>query len=463
MMRTRITYKIFFAIFATVIFAVVLVSTAASVSFKQGFLGYLNDVAEDRIDLLLPNARQAYRVHGNWDFLRGQTRAWFDLLRSTSAPEARNENASTDTLTTSDLTGAFLRMGLMDAQHQWVAGYREINDAMHKYPINVDGVTVGWLVLASFQSVAGAGNERFQQDQFHSLLVASLIAVLLAGLIAYWLARVLLAPMKDVARATHQLAAGQYDTRVSVKSRDEISQLAADFNHLAQTLQRNERMRRNFMAEISHELRTPLTILRGEIDAMTEGIRQVTPIALSSLQAEVATLSQLVNDLYELSLSDAGALSYRFHPLDLRELLTLTAESYTARMAAQDIAISLHLPQRAVGVNGDSARLQQLFHNLMENTLRYTHSSGRLEITVKIVARWVSIEWQDSAPGVSDALLPHLFERFFRADTTARPGTRGAGLGLAICRNIVEAHGGSIEARHSAHGGLCVLISLPNV
>lgn len=462
-MKTSFTYKLFFAILITVVFAVVLVSTATRISFTHGFLGYVNDLAVEHMEMVRARAEQIYSEHGNWDFIRKDEHVWFYLLRSTAEQKAHEEHMPNSSIPASDLTGAFLRMGLIDAQHQWVAGYRNINDSMLKRPIQVNGQTVGWIVLASFQSVTGTGNERFQQDQNRTILLASLIAVVLAGLIAYWLARALLAPMKNVTHATHQLAAGHYETRVSVSSRDEIRQLASDFNHLARTLQRNEHVRRNFMAEISHELRTPLAILRGEIDAMSDGIREITPKALASLQAEVAMLSQLVDDLYDLSLSDAGALTYRFQQLDLCPILGLCIDSAQARLSSQEVRLRVHMPECAILINGDEARLQQLFHNLLENSLRYTHQGGSIEITARIAANHITIDWQDSDPGVSDALLPHLFERFFRGVNTSWPGNRGAGLGLAICRNIVEAHGGTVDAKHSPLGGLWIAITFPSL
>jgi len=276
-----------------------------------------------------------------------------------------------------------------------------------------------------------------------------------------WLARTLLAPVRRVAEATHQLAAGRYETRVNVASHDEVGQLAADFNHLAQTLQRNESVRRDFMADVSHELRTPLAVLRGELEAIEDGVRAATPEALHSLQGEVATLSQLVDDLYELSLSDAGALAYRLHELDFRALLTSTVDSMRMRFVQRDLRIELQLPSRALPVNADEARLQQLFHNLLENSLRYTDCGGQLRIGVLETADWLQIDFQDSAPGVAAETLPRLFERFFRSEGSRNRATGGAGLGLAICRNIAEAHGGTIEALASPLGGLWIAVRLP--
>lgn len=460
-MKIGITRKLFLAVLATVIFAVMVVGVATRWSFTRGFLGYLNELAVERMEFVTARVGQAYAQQGNWDFMRDQPEAWIGLLRPVVGQELTNDALPGSNFPTSDLTGAFLRLGLVDAQQQWVAGYREIDISMQRRPVMVNGKAVGWVVLASFQSVADAGNLRFQDDQSRAILLACLIAVALAALIALWLARTLLAPVRRVAEATHHLAAGRYETRVNVASHDEVGQLAADFNHLAQTLQLNESVRRDFMADVSHELRTPLAVLRGELEAIEDGVRAMTPAALHSLQSEVNTLSQLVGDLYELSLSDAGALAYRMHEQDLRALLTSAIDSMRMRFAQQDLRIELDLPKRALPVSADEARLQQLFHNVLENSLRYTDSGGQLRIGVQETADWLQVDFQDSAPGVAVEMLQRLFERFFRSEGSRNRATGGAGLGLAICRNIAEAHGGTIEALASPLGGLWIAVRLP--
>jgi len=460
-MRSSILYKLFLANFLTVVFAVAIVGIATHLSFTRGFLGYVNKLAVDRAELVRSRVEQAYAEHGSWEFVKQNPKVWFYLLRiSGGIPENRFPDFLSPP---SDLTGAVVRMGLTDSNHKWLVGFKNTSEDMLRFPVRNKGLTVGWVTLASFQSVTGEGNERFQNDQLRAIVGASFFVVITAGLAAYWLARLLLRPVRDVTRATHRLAAGHYDSRVQIRGKDEISQLGRDFNHLAQTLQRNEQVRRNFMAEISHELRTPLTILRGELDAMTDGIRPMTPKAIASLQAEVSTLSQLVNDLYEISLTDVGALSYRFRSLDILEVITSVTDACQARLAAQSLKLELDLPERPVLLSGDEGRLRQLLNNLMENSLRYTDTGGCIMVSIMCDDMHCRLVWQDSAPGIPDGLLPHLFKRFVRGTTESSswPGNRGAGLGLAICRNIVEAHGGSIQAGHSPLGGLRIAILFP--
>ena len=459
-MRLGISTRLFLAILATSALAVVLVGVATRLNFERGFLGYLNDLATERMVIAQPRLESAYRDHGNWDFLRGDRKAWHTLLRPTPEDELRAQ-AGNSNIITSDLTGAILRMSLLDRQGQWVAGFATTGKDVRQVPLRANGETVGWLTMVPFQSVADGGDQRFQEGQAKTTIAIAILALGLSALIAWWVSRTLLAPIRRVAAATHRLAAGHHDIRVPVDSQDEVGQLSRDFNHLALTLGRNENLRRNFMADVSHELRTPLGILKGELEALEDGIVPLNAEAVSSLQAEVARIGGLVEDLHELALSDAGALSYRQEPLDLVPLLQRTAQAHQSRLQAAGLDLRLSLtPVRAV-VSGDATRLHQLLDNLLENCRRYTDAPGAVKVTLDETPNSWLLAVEDSAPGVPPDMQEQLFDRFFRVDGSRSRATGGSGLGLAICSNIVQAHGGHIKASASPLGGVCISIRLP--
>lgn len=361
----------------------------------------------------------------------------------------------------SDLTGAVFRIALLDQQKQLVMGYSAIGDDALMRPIEVAGKTVGWLAVTPFQNVTEAGGERFRQYLVRTSLAVGVLSLLLAMLIAWWIARTLLDPVKRVAAATHRLAAGEYSNRVSVASNDEVGQLARDFNQLAYTLERNEKMRREFMADVSHELRTPLSVLRGELEAIEDGVRTLDPSSMKSLQGEVSMLSKLVDDLYELSLADVGALTYRKSECDLNDLLDGCVAMFQERCNARHLRLELELPTTPLRLEADPKRLQQLFSNLLENAVRYTDEGGVLRIRAASEDDVVRIDFLDSGPGVDADQLPRLFERFYRGETSRNRASGGAGLGLAICHSIALAHGGSLSADHSPLGGLWLTLRLP--
>jgi two-component system sensor histidine kinase BaeS len=463
----RLSTRLFLAVLATAVLVVAMVGGASQWNFERGFLGYLNELAQERTAFIVPRLERAYAEHGSWDFLHDEPRRWFGLLRPRPGEDLPSEaQMQPGMMPNSDLTGAMVRMGLLDLQLQWVAGYRRITPEMPRQALlAADGRTVaGWLVLAPFESVADGGDQRFQQGQTRAALATAALAVVLAALVAWWVSRALLAPVRRVAAATHRLAAGDHAVRVAVDSQDEVGQLAQDFNHLAHTLGRNEALRREFIADVSHELRTPLAVLRGELEALEDGIRPLNAAAVQSLQAEVGQLGQLVDDLYELALSDAGALSYRMAPLDLGALLQRVAAAHEARLQAAGLALRLQLPASPLPLQADEGRLQQLLDNLLENSRRYTDAPGHVQLAVQPLAgstpQWL-LTLDDSAPGVPAEVLGQLFERFFRVDGSRSRATGGAGLGLAICRNIVLAHGGQISAGPSALGGVRIEVRLP--
>lgn len=463
MKRPGLAARIFLAVFATAIVLVAAAGGAARWSFSRGFLGYLNDLALARMETVVPRVASAYAAHGDWDFIRADRMRWMEILRPVPGldfPADAGRQSGPPSPPVSDLTGVVMRLALLDADRRLVAGFVIAGARTEERPVVVAGRTVGWLSLAQFESVAAAGASRFETAQRHALTVIGLAAVVLAAAIAWWLARTLLRPVREVAEATHRLAGGDYALRVPVAARDEVGRLAEDFNHLAATLQRNERMRRDFMADLSHELRTPLGVLNGELEAIEDGMRPFDAQSLASLQGEVAMLSKLVSDLYDLSLADVGALTYRKHDVDLRDILSAAAEQYRERLADAGIALEMALPAAPVTLFADAVRLRQLFGNLFENSCRYTDRGGVLRIAVDD-AEPLRVTVDDSAPAVPPERLPHLFERFYRVDSSRSRASGGAGLGLAICRNIAEAHGGAIDAAPSPLGGLRLVVHLP--
>ncbi|VVE40831.1 signal transduction histidine-protein kinase BaeS [Pandoraea capi] len=294
-----------------------------------------------------------------------------------------------------------------------------------------------------------------------NLMYLTILGIALLGAIALRVAQRLLVPVTPLLEATHRMAMGDYSVRAPTAGADELARLAVDLNRLADTLARNDQVRRNLLADISHELRTPLSILRGEIEAMEDGVRPLTQDALASLRVEISQLSKLIDDLYELSLSDVGALTYEFAPVDMTERVATSVAAFRDWFEAKGIGLNVHLPDDTLFVDGDLHRLTQLIGNLFENSLRYTDGGGAVRVYLSSTQAQLRLEIEDSAPGVPDDALPRLFERLFRVEASRSRRSGGAGLGLALCKHIVEAHGGQIVARHSPLGGLALSITLP--
>jgi two-component system sensor histidine kinase BaeS len=244
---------------------------------------------------------------------------------------------------------------------------------------------------------------------------------------------------------------------------DELEVLAAQLNRLAGVLEANENSRRTFMAEIAHDLRTPLSVLRGEIEALEDGLRAVTPESLASLRVEVEIMGRLVDDIHTLSLADLGRLRYDMRPLDMVDRLASALFATKDRITAQGLSLEANLPDAPIMVMADSARIAQVLHNVLENSLRYTDSGGCIQVRCVKEHTNVCVDVFDSSPSVPEDQIPLLFERFHSGDPARNRARGGSGLGLAICKALVEAHAGHISARPSSLGGLWIRLCLPVV
>jgi two-component system, OmpR family, sensor histidine kinase BaeS len=438
-MRPGITLKLFFAILAASAVAAAAMALATRLSFQSGFFGYLNHVQSQSLEAFAGRLADEYRRTGDWSFLQGD----YGRLRALAAPPQTVQ-----------------RLTLFDAERRPVIGNPEPSEEAAMRPVIVEDRVVGWIARTPERRLSTAADLAFQQQQLRASWIIAGLALAVAALVALVVARAFLQPLKRVAQATHRLAAGNYATRVEVRSSDELGRLADDFNRLAQALERNEALRRRFMADVSHELRTPLAVLSGELEALEDGVRPLTRDSLASLRAEVNALGKLVDDVNQLALADSGALAYRKQTLDVVPLVAQALESHRDRLAERSLALETAW-QGAAPVFGDADRLRQMFRNLLENSARYTDPGGRVRVAARRDGERVVVEFEDSAPGVPPEALPQLFERFYRVDESRSRTNGGSGLGLAICRSIAAAHGGDIAASPSSLGGLRIAVSLP--
>ncbi len=440
--KPGITLKLFFAILAASVVAAAAMALATRYSFHSGFLGYLAQVDAQRLEALSGALAEDFRASGSWDFVRGDYARLRQIAVSASTPQVTQ------------------RLTVLDQGRALVVGNPEIPPGATVRPVKVDEQVVGFVARAPLRRLSSAAEESFEAQQERAAWGIAAFALALAAALALVLARAFLVPLKRVAAATHRLAGGDSATRVAVHADDELGRLAQDFNRLAEALERNETLRRRFMADVSHELRTPLAVLSGELEALEDGVRPLGRESLASLRGEVAALGKLVDDLSQLALADVGALAYRRSRLDAAALLAQVLEGYRERFVQRGLALD-STGDDAAPVYGDPDRLTQMFRNLLENTLRYTDAGGRVRVSTRVAHGHATIEIDDSAPGVPAEALPRLFERFYRVESSRSRANGGTGLGLAISRSIAAAHGGDIAAAPSPLGGLHISVRLP--
>lgn len=472
-MKMGITYRLFFLILCATGLAILCLFLVTWWNIDRGFYQYLGTVDQKRMVQIVDDLGKKYEQQGNWDFLKHSPPRW-DASGAMPFLELRTDNrqvfAPAPNETDHDIAMRPPFSGkhpdspliILNADKKPIRGFYPPNENVNLHPVIVSGKTVGYVGVLSPRHFLHPMQVQFLSQQKLALGLGAVGMVLIVIIVSFPLARRLVRPIRAMAVATHDIASGKYTTRISFSSTDELGQLARDFNAMALTLERHEKERRQWAADISHELRTPIAVLQGEIEALLDGVHTATPETIGSLHAETMRLKRLVEDLYQISLSDLGALSYRKENLDLLEVLDDSLESYRAEFGRKGIVLKENLsPDARIIVFADRERLKQLFMNLLENSLRYTDAGGSLEIAANADGDFVTIEFQDSKPGVSARDMERLFERFYRVEGSRNRSSGGAGLGLTISKKIVDAHEGTIFAHPSPLGGLLIRISLP--
>lgn len=478
--RIRIWHKLFFSILLVILLILLVNMAVTRYSFQQGFGQYIEDVRLKRLNSVERTLSGLYRQYGHWDFLKNKPLLWQQLLlehelasppqRNAEQPEHRREEPSARlgsarvyserrhhaAVLPPHLRG---RIGLQDSAQTPIFGPpASKND--RKLPIKLDGEVIGYLSMRRLKGMRTGIEQRFEHDQVKNLLLTGILSFVIAVIVSLLLARAFNKPITRLTGIARQLTSGQFDSRVEKISRDELGDLATDLNTLAETLDQNQQSRRQWIADISHELRTPLTILKGELEAMEDNVRELNSESIQSLSLEVKHLQRLVDDLYQLSLSDQGSLTYEKVAVNPFLLLQNVAEGYELPMEQKNITLSVACDEPCPMVLADPQRLTQLFTNLLENSLRYTHEGGRVKIQCKKAAS-LTICFEDSEPGISPELIPRLFERLFRVDNSRNRDSGGSGLGLSIAQSIAEAHEGKLTAEPSSLGGLKITLELP--
>lgn len=464
--------KILLSLVVSVVIALLVVVLITRTSLHRGMVHYIDQQETGQMEKLVPELVELYRQRGDWGLLRGHPWRWKRLLRLTHASPQNADATIGDRRRTGFASGVkrahfpdrinlMNRLFLLDEQKARVAGAVTSPEKQYRVePVEVEGKIVGWLGFTPARVSLPWDAQRFLHQQARMLAVSLVIALALAAILGFVLARHLSRPVRDLASVVEALTRGEYAERAVIRTGDEIGTLGRDVNRLAETLEKNRTARRRWMADIAHELRTPVAILKGEIEALEDGVRPINEQTTASLREETEHLARLVDDLQTLALSDAGALNLHMESVNFSELTRQSGEAFRARMAARDIELDLQVAAGMI-LDADPQRLKQLLHNLLENCCRYVEEGGRVRLSLLANDQTIVLRLDDSGPGLTTEQMGHLFERFYRVESSRSRSTGGSGLGLAICRNIVGTHQGSIRAEHSSLGGLCIHVELP--
>lgn len=515
----RIQNKLFIAFLLAGISLVSLMFVAIQWSLTQGLLDFINSKERDSVAPLVKVLGERYQIDNSWDFIDGRSRLFHELYRDyvesnnnphfippAPAPRRNNYERGDRPRQRADEShqlprrryqddldeppkrqnrkeprhylggelpphlrggpsqrGHPIALSLYDQNKRHLAGRPEADSGDNWVPIEHNQKVIGFVVMPKRLDISQGYELSLLEQQRFAYIIISILLIALTAVIAMPLARNLVDPIKQLAQSMALLTKGDYQSRLNLKRNDELGVLSRDVNELAVTLEKNETMRKRWLADISHELRTPIAVMKGEMEAVIDGIRPLNIDQVESSYQEVQRLQRLVEDLYELSSADIGGMKYRKEQLDLVELLIDEIPHFKLILSKSNIMLYSQLPQEPLLMWGDPDRLCQLFKNILVNCTKYAHDNGEVNIAVKTVDNNIQITVADNGPGVADEHIASLFEHLYRVDDSRNRKTGGSGLGLAICKQIVEAHQGTIWAKKSSQGGLAVVIELPLV
>lgn len=346
-------------------------------------------------------------------------------------------------------------------------------------PIMAHGEQVGTLVLRQQWGFDGSPRMAPGAGFFNALRSFLVAGLLLSGALmalAIFFAQRLSRPLRNLTTAAETLAAGQLNVQVPGASVREMDELAGAFNRMAFSLAESDRQRRQMTADIAHELRTPLSIIKGRLEGLQDGVYQASPEEVERLLAETALLERLIDDLRLLALAEAGQLRLYREPTDPYELLEGVAQAFSAQAAEHEVTIRVLAACELPQLDADPQRIAQVLSNLVSNALRYTPGGGQIILSAHYPADdsgthtiaepekdMLALTVSDTGQGIAPEDLPHVFDRFWRADRSRTRGSGGAGLGLAIVKQIVLAHDGTIGADSLPGKGTTIRMALPVV
>lgn len=441
--------RLLFSYMAIIGLTAVLMGVIINRVTTQTFSRYLSDQAAAHSEMLPVMLTGYYARNGSWEGVQPDIEEAGLMI---GAP-----------VTLADEQGVIIATTQSDLLGQTASNIPNINITI---PV-LDGsnATIGTVYVQRNISHQRA-DETFLADVTRALIVAGLVVALLAAGLGVLLTRSISRPLADMEQAAIQFARGDYTVRVSPRGQDEVATLGRTFNQMAKSVGSVERLRRELVANVSHDLRTPLTVIRGYLEGLRSGQiadRRSAEMAFEAMHIEVTRLLHLVGNLRQVAALDSGSLPLDRRPITATKLFSTTIDRIAPLAAAAGVHLDYDVLADLPTLNIDVDRMGQALFNLLENAVRHTPAGGEILLTAQCHGEHLHLIIQDNGAGIPAEHLPHVFERFYRADRARNPAEGRAGLGLSIVKSIVEAHGGTVkvESEGVPGKGSAFTISLP--
>jgi len=434
-------FRLLMATILVVLVAVSFTSLVASNTTAGTFRHFVGHNREERIQRFATVLGAVYAQAQNWEMAQPMAEGIGTLV------DAR--------MVIADVNGQVVG----DSGRELVGTTVGVNWPAPQADVVVDGMMVGRLYLNPTGG-SQVADIAFMRTVNRSIVLGALIGSLVAVIVMLAISHRITQPVERLTAAAHQMEKGDLTARVNVQSSDEIGQLARAFNAMADGLARQEQLRRNMVSDVAHELRTPLTNIRGYLEAAQDGVMPLDAALVDNLHEEAMLLNRLADDLQELALAEAGQLRLERQPINVGDVAQAAVEAVRPQAEARDLRFSLDMPPDLL-IEADAHRVAQVLRNLLNNAMDFTPRGGRITIVAQREGAFVHTEVRDTGPGIAPEHLPFVFERFYRADKSRARTTGGAGLGLAIIRQLIEAQGGRVWVNSTLGVGSAFGFALP--
>jgi two-component system sensor histidine kinase BaeS len=304
-----------------------------------------------------------------------------------------------------------------------------------------------FMTLMEKYNISPTSSHQMFVSSIHRYLIwASLGALVLAGIFSYLLMRRVLGPLREMTRITQEITSGDYSGEVPFSTRDEVGQLAASFNHMAEGLRHIEQLRKTMMIDVAHEIRTPLTNIQGYLEGLTDGVVPPTKKTFQLLQEETSRLVHLVEDILSLAKADAARGNLHKIEMELVDLVLQEIEAFQPKFTSKKIHVASQFSKGVGRLRADPEKLSQVISNLLQNALQYTSPGGKIRIYTEPMPGEIKVTFANTGGELDEKDLPLLFERFYRGEKSRSRDLGGAGIGLAIVKELVKAHRGKVGA-----------------